>query len=324
MPDALAALPDLKHLTIERLGDGIYAAIGVKGGAAFSNAGIVDLGEQTLVFDTLETATGADELRLAAEVLTGRPATIVIISHDHPDHWLGNQVFTKFASFVSTPQICEGMIGMKDELEATPDALAEWDSWIEEQKQSLEKESDPRCREDLQASISRGQHIRRDLPALELVFPNQIFEKKLVFFGTKRTAELLTWGMGHTASDCFLVLPSDKVAFIGDLGFFGRQPFMSFCDPQAWVAQLEKMEQSDIERFVPGHGPVGGKDALAMQRQYMVMLAGFVREAVEAGEPVEAILEKRLPAPFNAWSATGTATDANVHFFYNRLTKASS
>ena len=43
-------------------------------------------------------------------------------------------------------------------------------------------------------------------------------------------------------------------------------------------------------------------------------------ELWETDTNIEAILEKRLPAPFDAWSAKGTASDANVRFFYNRLT----
>ena len=57
------------------LSDGIYAAIAVLGGGALCNAGIVDLGDRTVVFDTFNTPLAARELRATAERLTGRPAT---------------------------------------------------------------------------------------------------------------------------------------------------------------------------------------------------------------------------------------------------------
>ena len=323
MQPASQIMPISEHFALEQVADGVYAAVGIKGGAAFSNAGIVDLGDRTIVFDTFETPRAAKDLRIAAEGLTERPVTAVIISHDHPDHWLGNQVFADHAPIISTHRIREGMLGMQDEFESTPEALAEWDSWIQEQNESLKNETDPRSQKDLEASIARWQYMREALPRLELVFPSQTFEQKLVFHGTQRTAELLTRGAGHTASDCFLVLPSDKVAFIGDLGFFHRQPFMPFCDPQAWVVQLETLEGSDIQTFVPGHGPVGTKAELALQRQYIEMLEKLVSQAVQGGKPVEAILEKRLPPPFDDWSAKGTPLDANVHFFYQRLAGSS-
>jgi cyclase len=68
-------LPTSEHFELERLADGVYAAIATVDGAAYGNAGIVDLGEQTLVFDTFDSPRAADDLRVAAETLTGRPAT---------------------------------------------------------------------------------------------------------------------------------------------------------------------------------------------------------------------------------------------------------
>ena len=81
-----------EHFQIEQLTAGVYAVIARSGGAAHSNAGIVDLGDRTLVFDTLGTPTAAVALRAAAEGLTGRSPSYAINSHIDHDHWLGNQV----------------------------------------------------------------------------------------------------------------------------------------------------------------------------------------------------------------------------------------
>ena len=43
-----------EHFTLHQLADGVYAAIATELGAAFSNAGLIDLGGQTLVFDAFE------------------------------------------------------------------------------------------------------------------------------------------------------------------------------------------------------------------------------------------------------------------------------
>jgi len=37
-------LPTSEHFDLHQLAEGVYAAIAIEGGAAFSNAGIVDLG----------------------------------------------------------------------------------------------------------------------------------------------------------------------------------------------------------------------------------------------------------------------------------------
>ncbi len=44
------------------------------------NAAIVDLGDRTLVFDTLATLQAARDLRAAAERLTGRAPAVVVNS----------------------------------------------------------------------------------------------------------------------------------------------------------------------------------------------------------------------------------------------------
>src|SRR5262249_56517697 len=72
------------------------------GVGAMGNAAIVDLGERTLVFDTFLTTAAARELRETAERLTGRPASLVVNSHRHADHVMGNQVFVPDAVVIST------------------------------------------------------------------------------------------------------------------------------------------------------------------------------------------------------------------------------
>jgi glyoxylase-like metal-dependent hydrolase (beta-lactamase superfamily II) len=158
------------------------------------------------------------------------------------------------------------------------------------------------------------------LPTLELRFPNQTFDGNLIFHGTKRTAELLTFGGGHTPSDCFLVLQGENIAFMGDLAFFQCQPFMAYCDPEAWQAQLKEMEGSEFETFVPGHGPLGTKADIVLQRRYITFLEELVGRIIKEGGTVEQALQQSLPEPFDAWLSGGMARfEANVRSSYERL-----
>jgi glyoxylase-like metal-dependent hydrolase (beta-lactamase superfamily II) len=97
-------LPDSKHFRLQQLADGVYAAIHIDGGAAIGNAGIVDLGDRTLIYDTFLTPQAAEDLRTAAEALTGRPIDAVINSHWHNDHIWGNQVFGANTEIISTEE----------------------------------------------------------------------------------------------------------------------------------------------------------------------------------------------------------------------------
>jgi glyoxylase-like metal-dependent hydrolase (beta-lactamase superfamily II) len=261
-------------------------------------------------------------LRAAAEQLTGRPASYVLISHAHPDHWMGNQVFADHACIITTHESREQMLPFVEAIRNLKENPSELLNAIRENRERLETETDERKRASLRVSIARSQHDLDALPSLELRFPDQTFEGRLVFHGTQRTAELITQGKGHTASDCYLVLPVDKVAFIGDLSFFASQPFMVYSYPQAWIAQLEGMEQWDVETFVPGHGPLGTKADIALQRQYIQMLDELVARVIKLGGSVEDALQQPLPAPFDAWLMGGmNRFEANVRSAYKRLSK---
>jgi cyclase len=313
-------LPASEHFELTQLAEGVYAAIALPGGKAFSNGGIIDLGDQTLVFDAFETPAGAADLRSAAEQLTGHPVSYLVISHCHADHWGGNQAFAPETSIITTEAIRAEMpdaIGWMIDLKENPTELEEA---IQEDTERLEIETDERKRASLQASISRMTGWQEILPTFELRYPEQTFSGKLTFYGTRRKADLVEVAPAHTASDAYLSLPDDRIVFMGDLAFLQRQPFMVYCEPQAWASQLERMEQFDAETFVPGHGPLGTKADLTLQRQYITLLEDLVAQAVSDGLTPEETLQKTLPPPFDGWVNAGMAPwEANVRASHERL-----
>ena len=313
-------LPTSDHFELHQIAEGVYAAIAIEGGAAYSNAGLIDLGDRTLIFDTFETPIAADDLKSAAEQLTGRPASCIIISHAHDDHWLGNQVFADHTPIISTHETRAEMSERAEDIKDLQENPFELEEEIQEFKVRLESETDERMRASINNSILRYRYALDMLPTLELRLPNQTFDSQLIFHGSQRSAELRTSGEGHTISDCYLILPEEKIVFMGDLGFFQCQPFMAFCNPEAWQAQLEGFEGSHFELFVPGHGPLGTKADLALQKRYITVLEGMVGRIVKEGGSVEDALQISLPEPFDAWLSGGmTRFEANVRSSYERL-----
>ena len=158
------------------------------------------------------------------------------------------------------------------------------------------------------------------LPRLELRYPTQAFDGKLVFHGTRRRAELLTYGKGHTLSDCFLALPDEGIIFTGDLGFFQTQPYMADCDPQLWLAHLDALVALAFHTYLPGHGPVGTKEDIALQRQYILTIEAMLNQVIEQGGSVDEALRLQLPEPFGRWVEIGRSRfEANVRSGYERL-----
>jgi len=91
------------------LGDGIYACINTFGGKAICNAGIVDNGESTIIFDTFLSPEAAEELIQLVSRLKLSPIRFVVNSHCHNDHVRGNQSFSPEVKILSTRRTAELM-----------------------------------------------------------------------------------------------------------------------------------------------------------------------------------------------------------------------
>src|SRR4030042_1950495 len=96
-----------RHFHLEQLAEGVYAAINAEEGWAICNAGIVDLGDRTLIYDSFMSPQAANDLRQTAESLTGRSVHLVINSHPHNDHIWGNQAFGPDVDIISTTRTRE-------------------------------------------------------------------------------------------------------------------------------------------------------------------------------------------------------------------------
>lgn len=95
---------------------------------------------------------------------------------------------------------------------------------------------------------------------------------------------------------------------------------MAFREPEAWMEPLGALEQMDVETFVPGHGPLGTKSDLALQKQYLALLPKLVTAAIAEGLSPEQVLEKGLRSPFEAWLHAGMFRwETNVRSMYERL-----
>lgn len=66
------SIPESKHLYFEII-RGVLADIAKGGGGVFGNAVIIDLGGQSLLFDTFETPIAVEDLRVASNFLTKNP-----------------------------------------------------------------------------------------------------------------------------------------------------------------------------------------------------------------------------------------------------------
>ena len=308
-------LPKSRHFRLVQLAGGVYAAIHADGGWATCNAGIIDLGDRTLIFDTFLTPQASEDLRVAARALTGRPVGVVINSHFHNDHIWGNQVFSSQTDIISTAETRQSIIteGMETYNWYRDNAAAE----LESLGAQYQAEEDETQRQELSAWISYHQGLVEAFPMLTVRPPNVTFAERLVFYGAERRAELIECRGGHSPSDALLYLPAEGILFMGDLLFVGCHPYLGGGDPDEVVRTLELVSEFNPKALVPGHGAVGTPEDLRLLSQYIDVLNTLARKMVEDGEPEEKVTTLGIPEPFDKWEFRSFFTDS-MRFFYQR------
>ena len=312
-------LLESNHFTLQPLTNGVYACIHKPGGAAFSNAGIIDLGGQTLVLDTFHTMAAGRNLRENAEFLFKRLVETAVLTHGHLDHWIGACAFDASTTLLAskiTHKVCVKWAQIVLEDFQNPSL---WEEMLQETELRLQNERDERVRADHEHMLSFFRYIMAERTQFQPRTPDRTFENTLTIQGTERTVELRGMSRGHSEDDSVLLLPQDGIAFIGDIGFFDAQPQLNVCDLDQLRQQINFFNASDIQTLVPGHGPVGGKGMLAVQLQYIDVLEDQVGKVVERGGSLQEAMQITMPDPFNKWLMVGMAMfEGNVSALFKR------
>jgi len=285
--------PASKHFTIKQLSPGVWAAINNDNyGHAICNAGIIDLGDQTIIFDPFMNLDAAKDLKAVAKQLTKREASTIINSHYHNDHIRGNQAFLP-ARIIST-QWTRNKIAISEPEEV------EWEKknvakLAADHKKQLVT-ANVKEKEELTLWIGYYEGIAANLPLYKIILPNVTFTDSLWIHGIARSLQLVELKDGHTASDLILVLPKEGIVFMGDLLFEKRHPYLAHGKPGSWSKHLQNLyENTTLQKYVPGHGEVCDRAYLKTMNQYILDLQSMVSKNVDEQKPDS--LTTRLPAP---------------------------
>ena len=311
--------PAAINFFVQQLAPGVWACIqNDKGGHAISNAGIVDLGNKTLVFDAFINPDAATELKETAEKLTGHSVSFVVNSHFHDDHIRGDQAFTPGASIISSEWTRNEI--QKVEPEERAWATKHINERIEKAKQQLNAAS-PNEKDEAIMWLGYYEAIAQSLPKLKMVLPGVTFTDSLWIHGSKRSVLLVECKNGHTGSDVVMLLPKEKIAFLGDLLFVQRHPWLGDGDADSWKKHLENFYADTlVNQFVPGHGPVAGKEAVQDLVYYINDLEQMAKEAIQNGEPDSMFVKTVVPPKYKNWWYGGFYSE-NLDFLYGRMKK---
>jgi len=111
----------------------------------------------------------------------------------------------------------------------------------------------------------------------------------------------------HTDGDSFVHLPDVNVLEMSDVFFNGLYPFIDVSaggSLDGVLAGIDRaLELSDADtKIVPGHGPLGDREALIRYRDMLLDVRAQIRAALDAGKSLEEIQAMKPTAKYDdAW-----------------------
>jgi quinoprotein relay system zinc metallohydrolase 2 len=246
-------------LAVEEIAPGVFIHAADVALSSGENAGdIATLGfvigdAAVAVIDAGGSRAVGEALYAAVRRKTDLPVRWVILTHMHPDHVYGAEVFAEAGAEV---------VGHA----RLPAALAA-------------------------RSGAYDAAIERDLGALEalssdLVAPAVLVEATATLDLGGKSLELAAHPTAHTDNDLTVLDPASGVLFAGDLVFDRHLPTVDG-SALGWIGLLDALtSQSPASRVVPGHGApwLPWPDGAAATRGYLAAIVEEARAAVAAGE----------------------------------------
>lgn len=282
-----------KHFTLEKISKGIYAAIAKDGSGSVGNAGFIDLGGTTIIFDTFNTQQAAEDLRNLAENITNQPVSWVINSHWHGDHIRGNQVFKKCNILSSQTTLQKMKENHPQRIAKQKEDITGLNNYIESLIEQRKSSTDI----NLDNKINFLREIAISLPTLELVLPQYAFNTEFTIYGTRRTAILMALGGGHSYCDSILYIPEDEIIFMADLLFVKTHPsFFPESNLIHWESILNKVKSFEIQKAIPGHGPIGTKEDITK-------LINYIKELKIISNENNNLDEVPIPDKYKEWAS---------------------
>ncbi len=225
----------------------LTANVFVETGLRGSNHGFVTTADGIVMIDSPHKPS--DALRLRAELERRGPVRYILNTEPHGDHWTGN-------AFFEAPVVAHE--GVRSRILGT----------------------------DLAAHVARVASFGPEEPKLlEGYRPNApviTFQREMTLHVGDHTFRLV--GMpGHTPYQAAVIVEEEGVVFTSDNIFCKVHTWLQEADPGLWLNALESLRALREDTFVPGHGPVCGKEYLDEQGAFIREWVDYVRRAVDTG-----------------------------------------
>jgi cyclase len=240
---------------MERVSQNVFTNTKLRG----CNPSFVTTSDGVVVIDTPQLPTKAVAMRSLAE--SHGPIRYLVNTEHHVDHIFGNYYFRGAGAVVNHQGLYDRFMVVGPELD--PFAYA--------------KEALPTDDPEGQAIFPDRDAYYRDPNKGSIVFTGDL---------TLRVGDHTFHCLhtpGHTPGQLAVHVPEERVVFTGDTIFSGCQTWLMTSNVPQWLEALERIRTLDVDRIVPGHGPVVGKAYLDVQRSHLQAWIDAVERAIAKG-----------------------------------------
>jgi len=240
------------------------------------NVGFVVGTRAVLVVDTgMSLDSAAYVLGHAKRLADGKPLYLTV-THFHPEHGFGAQVFADEATIVYNRE-------QRDELRLKGAGYIEMFKGI------------------------FGPHVVTALEGVELIDPHEVYDGETEIDLGGHVVTLRTFGRAHTGGDQ-VVLVDGRVLFGGDLFETRMFPIVPYFPPDdvdvdgsAWIAVLDELLALAPEIVVPGHGEVTDATLIRDVRDYLAYVRSEAARLKAAGASEDEAVAEIEPAALARW-----------------------
>jgi cyclase len=265
------AVPDFQ---LQKIGNGIWAAIVNDTGLAGGNAGFVIGDDGVLVIDTFQDPRPAKALLAEIRKITPLPIRFVVNTHYHLDHVNGNDVFAAAG--------------------ATIVAHRNVRAWMRSENIKM-----------LDPSVTPEKKARVE----SLTLPTVVHDSHVdLYLGSRHIN--VRYYPGHTGGDSVIWIPDAHVVFCGDMLWKEHVPNLIDASTKAWVESLDAMQKDyGPSTWVPGHGGIAHVQDVLIFRKYLADLRDGVRREQAAGKSGSALVQALLPSLKSSYGKWGFFAD---------------
>jgi glyoxylase-like metal-dependent hydrolase (beta-lactamase superfamily II) len=241
--------------------------------------------------------SAANALRLIRSI-TSKPVSVLINTHWHGDHNMGNQVYREAfpALRIVSHEATQGhMAG--ETMSYVAGLPAELDGYIKEFEAMAAKEP---LSERRRLMLEDLRVAKREVEQVRVTPPDLTFTDKLTLHHGKREIQVLHLGKGNTDGDAVVWLPQQKILISGDL-VVHPLPYGIGSYPREWLATLAKLGELPFELLVPGHGePQKDRAYIQQLSRTLASIREQVGAAVAKGLDLEATTKAIDTSAFEA------------------------